>query len=411
MIDGRFSDLSLKANSYKLITNKIVSKEISTGIDVGTYQVKVVITELIKRDGKKIPHIIGKGLFKSKGLRHGYIINKNEVTRSVIQAVKQAEAQANLKIKKAFISIGGISLKGIHIKNKTMITRVDNEITQLDLNNILIENEKNPALLNKKIISSIPIEYKIDSKKVLGDPIGMKGNKLESQILYITSLEQHLHDLIQAIEEANIEIEDIHSSPVAGSFVTLTKTQKIAGCVLANLGSETVSIIVFENNIPISLEVFPVGSTNITNNIALELRIPLEEAEKIKHGITTSTIYPRKKLEEIVEVQLENIFKLIEAHLRKINRNSLLPAGIIISGGGSGIATIKDLAETALNLPSRIARVNFVTNSNSVVEDSTWAVAYGLCLMGLVTDQDAKSKNFFKSIVNQIKKWITQFFV
>ena len=139
-------------------------------------------------------------------------------------------------------------------------------------------------------------------------------------------------------------MEDVYASPIAGSFVTLTKSQKIAGCVLANLGSETVSIIVFENDIPISLEILPIGSTNITNNIALELKTTLEEAEKIKHGILTSTIYPKKKLDEIVKIQLENIFKLIEAHLKKINRNALLPAGIIISGGGSGITTIKDLA-------------------------------------------------------------------
>lgn len=388
-----------------------MSKKISVGIDIGTYQVKVIITELVTLDGKRVPKIIGKGIYKSKGLRHGYIINKNEVTRSLIQAVRQAEEEAQTKIKKAFISIGGVSLEGSHIKNKTMITRADNEITQLDLDNINIENEKNPLLVNKKIISSIPIEYKLDNKKILGNPIGMQGNKLESQVLYITSLQQHLHDLIQSIEEADIEIEDIHSSPVAGSFVTLTKTQKIAGCVLANLGAETVSIIVFENNIPISLEVFPVGSTNITNNIALELKIPLEEAEKIKHGVITSTIYPRKKLEEIVEIQLENIFKLIDAHLKKINRNALLPAGIIISGGGSGIATIKDLAETQLNLPSRIANVNFVRGSKSIVQDSTWAVAYGLCLMGLTTNQDSESKNFVKKFPAQIKKWVAQFFV
>ena len=388
-----------------------MSKKISVGIDVGTYQVKVVITELILQNGKKIPKIIGKGLFKSKGLRHGYIINRNEVTYSVTQAVKQAEEQAKIKVKKAFISIGGISLEGVHIKNKTMITRADNEITQLDLNSITAENENNPILLNKKIISTVPIEYKIDNKKVLGDPVGMQGTKLESQVLYITCLKQHLHDLIRSIEEADIEIEDIQASPVAGSFVTLTKTQKIAGCVLANLGSETVSIIVFENNLPISLEVFPVGSTNITNNIALDLRIPLEEAEKIKHGIITSTIYPRKRLEEIVEKQLENIFKLIEAHLKKINRNALLPAGIIISGGGSGIATIKDLAENHLNLPSKIASVNFVKGSNTVVQDSTWAVAYGLCLMGLTTQQDLKTKNILQILFTQIKNWVTQFFV
>ncbi len=356
--------------------------------------------------------MIGKGLHKSKGLMHGYIINKNEVSRSIISAVEQAETQSGVKIKKAFISIGGVSLEGINLKSTTIITRADLEVTQIDLDNINIENEKNPALLNKKIISAIPIEYKIDDKKVLGNPIGMQGSKLKSEILYITCLKQHLHDLIQAIEEVDIEVEDVYASPIAGSFVTLTKSQKIAGCVLANLGSETVSIIVFENDIPISLEILPIGSTNITNNIALELKTTLEEAEKIKHGILTSTIYPKKKLDEIVKIQLENIFKLIEAHLKKINRNALLPAGIIISGGGSGITTIKDLAEAYLNIPSRIANLNFINNSSEIIHDSTWAVAYGLCLMGLSSDREKSSSfNSISGFIKQIKNWIAQYFV
>ena len=389
-----------------------MSKKIAVGIDVGTYQVKVIITELIKDNGRYTPRIIGKGLYKSRGLRHGYIINRNEVTRSVIQAVSQAEQEAGVRVKKAYISIGGVGLEGVNLKNTTIITRADSEITQIDIDNVLTENEDNPVLVNKKVICTIPIEYKIDDRKVLGNPIGMKGTKLKSEILYITSLKQHLHDLIQAVEETGIEIEDIYPSPIAGSFVTLNKSQKIAGCVLANLGAETVSIIVFENNIPISLEVFPVGSTNITNNIALELKISLEDAEKIKQGILTSTIYPRKKLEDVVETQLNVIFKLIEAHLKKINRNELLPAGIIISGGGSGITTIKDLAEASLNLPSRIANLNFVGGSSKIIQDSTWAVAYGLCLMGLTSEkEEGGSISGARKTFSSFKKWITQFFV
>ncbi|MFH1402059.1 MAG: cell division protein FtsA [Patescibacteria group bacterium] len=389
-----------------------MSKNFAVGIDIGTYQVKVIVTELVKKDEKYIPEIIGKGIHKSKGLRHGYVNNKREVTKSVIQALKQAEEQAGVKIKKVFISVGGISLEGIHLKNTTMITRADSEVTQIDIDNILTENEKHPSLLNKKIICSVPIEYKMDDKKILGNPIGMKGTKLKSETLYITCLKQHLYDLIQAIEETGVEIEDIYASPIAGSFVTLTKAQKIAGCVLANLGAETVSIIVFENDIPISLEVFPVGSTDITNNIALELKTTLEEAEKIKHGIFTSVVYPQKKLEEIVETQLKNIFKLIEAHLKKINRNALLPAGIVISGGGSGITTIKDLAEASLNLPSRIANLHFTNNTNNIVKDSTWAVAYGLCLMGLIASKEKPTPiKTARTLILQTKEWIAQFFV
>ena len=390
-----------------------MSRKIAVGIDVGTYQVKVVVTELIKNNGKYVPRIISRSFNKSKGLRHGYIINKNEVTRSIIQAMEEVKKVSNLKIKKAFISIGGASLEGIRSKSVTMITRADMEITDIDIKNVLSENENSSSLLNKKIIHSIPLEYKIDSKKVLGNPIGMKGEKLKLETLFITCLEQHIRDLVQAVEEAGLEIEDIVASPVAGSFVTLTKSQKIAGCVLANLGAETISIIVFENNIPISLEVFPIGSADITNDIALGLKISLEEAEKIKHGIITSTIYSRKELEEIVTARLESIFKLIDAHLKKIGRNELLPAGIVISGGGSGITTINDLAKASLKLPSRIANLQFLngSSSNNKVHDSTWAVAYGLCLMGLTSEEDQNILKSAKNAGNKFKKWIKQFFV
>ncbi len=388
-----------------------MSRKIAVGIDIGTYQVKVVVVELVKNDNKYNPRIIGKNIYKSKGLRHGYIINKSEVTRSILQAVGQIEKQPDIKIKKAFVSIGGVSLEGIHSKNVTMVARADTEITDIDIKNALAENENSVSFLNKKIIHTIPIEYKIDNKKVLGDPVGMKGEKLKSEILYITCLESHIRDLVQAVEEAGIEIEDIVASPIAGSFVTLTKSQKIAGCVLANLGSETVSIIVFENNIPVSLEVFPTGSVNITNDIALNLKISLEEAEKIKHGIITSTIYTQKELDEIVATRMESIFKLIDAHLTKIGRNKLLPAGIVISGGGSGITTIKDLAEASLKLPSRIAELQYQNGSDNKIQDSTWAVAYGLCLMGLTADENPNMRKTALNFFNRAKNWIKQFFV
>lgn len=389
-----------------------MSKKIAVGIDVGTYQVKVIVTELVKDKKRYVPKIIGKGLSKSKGLRHGYVTNRGDVSRSVALAVNQAEREAGVKIKKAYISINGIGLEGINIKNTTIITRADSEITQIDIENVLTENEDSPNLLNKKVICPIPLEYKIDDKKVLGNPIGMKGSKLKSEILYITCIKQHIQDLIHAVEEVGIEIEDIFPNPIAGSFVTLNKSQKIAGCVLANIGAETTSIIVFENNLPISLEVFPLGSTNITNNIALELKIDLENAEKIKQGILTSVTYSRTRLEKIFENQLEEIFKLIESHLKKINRNELLPAGIILSGGASGINSIKNLAQDFLNLPSSIANLNFVSNSNKISQDSTWAVAYGLCLMGLTSEKDGENSFLgIKGSFQQLKKWIAQFFV
>lgn len=390
-----------------------MTRKITTGIDIGTYQIKVVITELVKGQNKNLPRVIGKGLCRSRGLRHGYIINKREVTESILQAVRQAEHSANVKVKKAIVSIGGEGLEGIRAKGTTTITRADSEITELDINNAIKENQDSPAFLNKKIIHIATYGFTIDNKRVLGDPIGMKGEKLKVESLFIVCLEQHYNNLIQVVEDAQIEIEgEIVASPIANSCVTLTKTQKMVGCVLTDIGAETVSIVVFENNLPISLEVFPIGSTDITNDIALGFKIDLGEAEKIKQGIMTSTIYSKKELGEITTTRLKNIFILIENHLKKIDRNGLLPAGIILSGGGSGIATINDLAKASLNLPSKIANLYFLNSSQERIHDSTWAVACGLCLTGLTFSEDDFSiLKLTKTAKDRGKKWIKQFFV
>jgi cell division protein FtsA len=361
-----------------------MSSAIITGIDIGTYHIKVVISNSKEKNEKGFPKIIGVGSAESRGLRHGYIINLQDAVESIKKAVNEAEKRANVKVKKAFISIGGIGLSSITSTSSVIITRADSEITALDIKKVQEQCEKDipPTLpLNKKIIHSIPLHFKIDGKIALGKPEGMKGNKLEVKTLYITSLEHHLNDVIQAVEEAGISVQDVMASPIAASLVTLTKAQKIAGCVLANIGAETVSIAVFENNIPVSLEIFPIGSTDITNDIALGLKVPLEEAEQIKIGAITGSSYPRKKLEEIVSARLSDIFELIEAHLKKIGRNGLLPAGIIITGGGSGLSNIEDLAKIALRLPSRIGTASLGLSEKQSYKDSTWAVAYGLCIL------------------------------
>jgi len=213
-----------------------------------------------------------------------------------------------------------------------------------------------------------------------------------------------------------IEVVNIMASPLAGSMVALNKTQKIAGCVLANIGSETVSMVVFENNIPISLEVFPIGGTDITNDIALGLKIPLEEAENIKINDGLENLYPKKRLEEIISARLSDIFDLIEAHLKKLGRSGLLPAGIILTGGTSGVSTIEDLARAILKLPSKLGSINFTTSlKNCQVKDSSWSVAYGLCIWGLGSSEEisfgapVSGSTRSKSWLGRLFSWFKQF--
>src|SRR3989338_5629844 len=328
-----------------------MSKNISVGIDIGSYQIKVVVSEAVREKEKISPKIVGVGYAESRGLRHGYILNQEEAASSLRIALEQAEKASGVKIRKAFVSVGGVGLSGVTSNGTIIISRADYEISELDIRKVteasLTEIPK-AVSVNRKVMHTVPIQFKVDGKAVYGKPLGMKGTKLEVKTLFITCLENHFNDLVETLGETGIEVEDVVAAPIAASLVTLSKTQKIAGCVLANIGSETVSIAVFENSIPISIEVFPFGGNDITNDIALGLKIPLEEAEDLKRGTIVGTVYPRKKLEDIIAARLSDIFELIEAHLKKIDRNGLLPAGIILTGGGGSIGSIEALAKAAL---------------------------------------------------------------
>jgi len=391
-----------------------MARNIITGIDVGTNFVKAVIVDARERSDKGLPKVIGAGMAESRGLRHGYVTNVRDVSESIARAVHAAEDKAGVKVKRAFVGVGGIGLGSVVVASSIVTTRADAEITSLDIDKLDEQSEKDiprTASANRRILHVVPLEHRLDGAPVLGKPLGMIGNKVEKKTLFITCLEHHVTDLIAAVNEAGIEVEDMMAAPLAAAFVTLNKTQKIAGCVLANIGAETVSIAVYENNVPTSLEVFPIGSTDITNDIALGLRVPLEEAEQIKIGAITGSSFPRKKLEEIIAARLSDIFELIETHLRKIGRNGLLPAGIIITGGGSSLNSLDVMAKAALKLPSRIGTIGALDGKSSF-KDTTWAVAYGLCIWGLHADEGPEidtSVVFMRNAWRALARWFKQF--
>ncbi len=387
-----------------------MARNITVGIDVGSSAIRVVVAEYIKnKQGKSSPTIIGSSVSPSKGLKHGYVIDEHDAVKSIRVALRAAEQSSHIKIKSVFLSVGGIGLESVMSRATLMVTRADEQVTELDVEQVVsMSREHLKNIANKKIIDSVPICFKVDGKEVLGKPVGMKGGKLEVQTLFITSIAQHIDDLVHAVEHTGVEVEDVVASPIAASLVALTKKQRTVGCLLANIGAETVSISVFEDNIPISLHVFPIGSTDITNDIALGLQVPLEEAEVIKMEYSEST-YSKRKLDEIIEARLSDIFELIEAHLKKIKRNGLLPAGVIITGGGAGISTIQDFAKVSLQLPTRIASAEFIGGAaQGRGNDSAWFVAYGLCIFGFTQARDSKKMHLMRAGKDKMMSWIKQ---
>jgi cell division protein FtsA len=327
---------------------------------------------------------------ESRGLHEGYITDINEAARSVRFALDEAERDAGSTVREAYVSIGGIGLEGNVSTGSAIISRADGEIVSADVDRALRGAEGGigtPA--NKAILHTIPIEFKIDGKKVYGRPVGMKGLKLEVRALVITALEQHLSDLMKACEEAGIYVLDAIPSPLAASYVSLTKQQRMAGAVLADLGAETFSMIVYENDIPIALEVYPDGSNTITHDLALGLRLPLEEAELVKTGKSQS-VNPKKKVADLIGKRLDILFSHVAGGLKKIGKHELLPAGIVLIGSGSKIDGIEDAAESILHLPSRIPSFAIpyddAEHRGHDQRDPSWYVAYGLTVFGSYQD-------------------------
>ncbi len=381
------------------------------GIDIGTHTTRVVIIGTSK-DGKN-PELLAVGAAPTNGMRLGYITNTDHVAQSIKQAVAQAEKAFGGKVRRALVSIGGIGLASVISTGSVVVSRADQEITHLDISKALADSEENLEIINKKIVHIIPLSYKLDGKDIHGRPEGMKGIKLEVRTLFVTCLKQNVEDLITACALAHIEVEDVIASPIAGSLVLLGTKQKAAGCALIDIGAETVSLAVFENNLLISLHVFSIGSMDITKDIALGFKIALEEAESIKLGSVIGGDYSKKKLDEIIEARLGDIFELVERELKRIRRNELLPAGVILTGGGAYVAKIEELARTALKLPARVGPADGTLTSKWKIRDASWYTAFGLALSmrdsggsntlhSSIGDNVKEVKGFFKSILSQL---------
>ncbi len=385
-----------------------MKERVIVGIDVGTYQVKVVVAKVEPdKIGAPLP-IIGTGAAESRGLRNGYVVNAGDVARSVKSAVREAEKATGIQIKRCYLSTSSVGVDEIFSHGEIITSRADSEVTADDIEKVMSDSAERiqEHIPNRKVLHDIPINFTLDNEPVLGRPVGLRGTKLEVDALFVTVIEQHISDLISAVESVGVIVEDATTSALASSFVLLTKAQKRAGCILANIGAETLSIAVFENSLPVSVKVFPVGGSDITNDIALGLKIPLEEAEKVKRGIGGGT-YSKRKLDELISSRLGDMFDLVDNHLKHIKRDGLLPAGIILSGGTANLSGIEDVARVGLRLPSRVATLD--PGVNGKVRDVTWAVAYGLCVWGASEKEEDSGIGIARQAKNSILHWLSQF--
>lgn len=385
-----------------------MTNDIMIGIDIGTHAIKIVIAETT--NAEILPRILHIVESPSHGFRHGYITDVDKAHESFSLALSKIEREYKQKVTHARFSLGGVGLSSQYVRTSIDNPRKNHEITDRNVEEVVQKAEElfSQKYPNKKILHIIPVKYRVDDRDVLGTPIGMYGNVIEVKVIFITILEHHYDAFVSLIEKNNIKIDDIIASPIADAAISVSYKKKTQGCMLTNIGAETVAFSTFENGIITSLDILPIGSNDITNDIALGLQIPLDEADSVKKGKNNN--YPKRRVEEIVHARIADILELASRHLSKIKKSRLLPAGIIFTGGGSHIEHVNEYAKQELKLPSE--EIQIMRNSKKTKRDvrvpNQFSIAYGLCVSESSHQQFNGMPFSFSNLKHNLKYWLSQ---
>ncbi len=388
----------------------MAKSHISVGIDIGSSFTRVVVVDGAVSKGT--PVVLGAGIVETRGMRHGYVVRREEVTASLRSAIQEAEKESGQRIRSAAVSLGGIGISCESAFGSAVVSRADSIVSKFDIEKAISEAEGQIELKNRTVLHAFPMSFKVDAKELPARPEGIIGGKIEVKTLFITGLEQHLDDLLSAINDAGIKVTSFTATPIAAAPLFLTDLQKNFGCALIDIGAETVSLAVFENNILSALHVFGIGSLDITKDIALGLRITPEEAESLKLGVVSFQTVPKKKLDEIIEARLSDIFELIDKYLKKIGRSGLLPAGAIIIGEGSTLPLTEQVAKSMLKIPVKMGSLDLLGTKGALKHHTHLAHAYGVAVDTLGPSSQKRSNDhsagetegFLSVIKNLIKQ-------
>ncbi len=377
-----------------------------TSIDIGTGHIAIVGCEIFEGKDISISHT---SLTPSFGIDRGYIRDIAQCTEALKVAVKEFERKSKRKLESASFSIGGIGLASQYVRTNIILKKKESELSSQDLSDVVgkaetLFSDKYP---NKKILHVIPISYKVDGRDVLGSPVGMFGSSIEAKIILVTIPEHHFDSLVSVIEAVGINIEDIVAAPLADASYSLNNDQRKQGAVLINIGSETTQVSTYEHGILTSLKVIPLGSNDITNDLALGLQIPIEEARSVKHGENNN--HPKKRVEEIRNARIIDIVESVEQHLKSIRKNRLLPAGAFWTGSGSLAEGIAELGRSMLRIPSTLVRIEVQDSQKKQKKfiSPKFSIAYGLCSLD-GPDEISESIFSLASLKKKVRYFISQ---
>ena len=381
-----------------------MSEELYTGLDIGSHAVRIAVGKLVPSpDGKEQIHIIGAVESPSKGIHKGTITNLEDAVSSVSKALEQAERITGLPLNSAWVGISGSHIIAQESRGVVGVARHDGEIHDDDVERSIEAARTVATPTNYEILHVIPKSFIVDGQHGIKDPVGMNGIRLEVDALIIQGLSSQIKNLTKSVYRTGLDIEDVVFSILATAESVVSERQKELGVCIVNIGASTTSMVVFEEGDILHSSVLPIGSDHITSDIAIGLRTSIDVAEQVKLQYATAIpdevskkdqinlaelgameeeYVGRRFVADITEARVQEIFEHVDRELEGIDRSGMLPAGVILTGGGSKLAGMLEAAKRTLRLPISSGIPIGVSSVIDRVSDPVMSTAIGLVLWG-----------------------------
>jgi len=381
------------------------------------------------------PKVIGVGTAPSDGLRKGVVVNLEKTVRSIESALDQAEQMSGVKVNQVYVGIAGDHIRSYNGRGVVAVAGPDNEITEDDVRRAIDAAKAVVMPIDREIIHIIPQEFIVDDQRGIKDPLGMSGVRLETEVHIVTGAITSAQNICRSVERAGIDVKDLVLEPLASSYSILSEDEKELGVVVMDMGGGTTDIAMFFEGCIRHTAVVGLGGGNVTHDIALCLRTPIDQAEmvKIKHGCALPSLIedqdrtieipgvggrpPRKVAQEllvdIIHPRMEEIFRLAAGEIRKSEFANLMTAGVVITGGGALIKGAAELAEEVFDMPVKLGIPRGFSGLIDLAMSPIHATGVGLVLYAIANRYELEGIlnegeiGLFERIWERMKSWFS----
>jgi len=398
------------------------------GLDIGTSKVAAIVGELTA-DGDI--EIIGIGSHRSRGLKKGVVVNIESTVQSIQRAVEEAELMAGCHIDEVYAGIAGSHVRSLNSHGIVAIR--DREVFPQDIERVIDAAQAVAIPADQKVLHILPQEYLVDNQEGVKEPLGMSGVRLEAKVHLVTCAVNAAQNVEKCIERCGLKVRDVILEQLASSYAVLSDDERELGVCLVDIGGGTTDIAVFTEGAIRHTAVIPIAGDQVTNDIAMALRTPTQNAEeiKIKYACALTQLaradetikvpgvgdkppkeLSRQALAEVVEPRYDELFTLVQAELRRSGFEDLIAAGIVLTGGSSKMEGVVELAEEIFHMPVSLGSPKHVTGLKDIVRNPIYATGVGLLLYGKQREEEARGRgrNRSSGVVKRLKSWVSENF-